>query len=218
MVTKLFAAAAALMILSTCGTPPSKSGTNNGSNNGVNNGGSNNGSNNGPNNGAPSYLDPDDYGRTCEFDYDCLLVYGGDVCGCLDICPSAIAKSEGEQFTADSEAIECTSGDPVACPGAACEEMFPACASGTCEATVAYYQTPSQFDQSCELDEDCVTVRSGAICNACDCGRGAINIDAVDEYEAAVPDVDCNPGPSPCDCAAPEEAWCNGGTCDTRFR
>lgn len=198
------------LVLVACGDADPKTGNGNNSNN-VNNINNVNNVNN-VNNGG-SVINPDNYDKGCEFDGECALVYGGDVCGCRDICGSAIAQSALQDFTSDVEAVECTVLNDITCPGAACEEQMVVCrSSGTCEATGAVSVFASDFDQSCEVNEDCVPVSDGRLCQDCDCPSAAINVNAVEEYNAARQGVDCNPGPQVCDCALPEFG-CNDGIC-----
>lgn len=201
-----------------CSDPPSKEP--NASPNNTTNVVPNNGTvpTNAQNMGLPTVVDPNDFDQSCELDADCELVWGGDVCGCGEICGDAIATSAVDEFVAAQQAITCSpNGDPQPCSGAACQAQLAVCSSGNCEAIVAVSVEASQFDQSCEIDDECVLIRTGQICVACDCSRGSINQNDFEAYLAATGEPDCNPGPSPCDCIAPDQAFCNAGTCDVRF-
>jgi len=212
-------ALASSFVLTACPTPPPKGpggGTNDGTT-GTNNGTSNNnGTNNGTTKGG-GYVDPNDYDQSCTWDSDCTLVWGGDVCGCGMICPGSIATSAEQQFQDDVSAVDCSNAEPKACPGAACQEQIAICSSGSCNTTPKVSITASQFDQSCDVDADCMLISTGQVCSTCNCARAAINVSDAQAYQQAVGDVDCNPGPEACDCAPPDEAWCNDSTCDVRF-
>ncbi len=206
-----------------CSTPPSKE-PNSSTNSSPNN---LNSQNVVPNNGTTptnsqtgnneTVIDPGDFDQACDFDTECELVWGGDVCGCGAICGDAIAASAVPDFRAAKDAVVCPdNAEPIACPGAACQEQMAVCSSGDCEAITAITIQADQFDQSCEIDEECVLITTGQICSSCDCGRGAINHNALDDYNAARGEPDCNPGPSACDCAPLEGVWCDTGTCSTR--
>jgi hypothetical protein len=62
------------------------------------------------------------------------------------------------------------------------------------------------FDQSCDVDSDCVVVVELGFC--CSCEQAGINRDALEEYEEA---SDC----APCDasCAEPFSPRCEAGSC-----
>lgn len=202
-------------VLAACSSPTSKDddGNSNAQTNNVNAANSPPNNTNAQNSTNPTFVDPDDFDRSCEIDPECGIVFGGDICGCPDVCGAAISRDAVADFEATVDAIECpANNDPTPCPAIACEEQIAVCFLGTCGAIGARRTEANQFDQSCTVDEDCVLVVTGVICNACDCSRGAINVDAVPEYEAAR-EADCNPGPSPCDCAPLEPARCDDGTC-----
>jgi hypothetical protein len=206
-----------------CSSPPPKDGSNNGSGNNENdatNSNSTNGTPNGATNstsGGP-FIDPEDYDQACEWDSECVLVYGGDVCGCGMVCPGAIAASAQEQFDADVEGADCSNIDSVGCPAIACEPMMAVCSSGDCTAVPQVEVDPSQFDQSCTEDQDCMIITSGPICSDCNCSRAGINVSEEEDYEELVGDIDCRPGPQTCDCAPPTEAHCNDdGMCEAGF-
>ena len=73
------------------------------------------------------------------------------------------------------------------------------------------------FDQSCDVDEDCVIVTEGDYCdrNSCNCPNAAISVDALEAWESAVAELYTCSSRVMCDCWFPE-AWCNDGRCDTR--
>lgn len=200
-----------------CSTPPSKDPSNNGEP-ANNQNASTNASTNGATNGSSGpIIHPDDYDQTCQWDSDCDLVRGGDVCGCGMICPAAIASTALDEFNSDVEAVDCTNVTPGPCPGAACQQMIPVCSSGDCEAIPKLNVTPGQFDQTCDVAEDCMLINSGEICSACDCDRAAINVADADAYQDLVGDIDCNPGPNTCNCEPPNEVVCDEGMCKAQF-
>jgi hypothetical protein len=158
--------------------------------------------------GSPSTtLRAQDFDRSCVFDHDCTLVTEGDPCGCLGCSNAAIASRELPKWDAERSAIVCT--NPAGpCPLPRCIGMLAACGAGTCHIRAPRIIDATQFDQSCQTDADCVVVYTGEVCSVCRCGAGAINKNALPAYEKEVAAEQCNPGPSPCDCAAPGVSHC----------
>jgi hypothetical protein len=65
------------------------------------------------------------------------------------------------------------------------------------------------FDQSCEVDSDCVVVDDIGFC--CSCEEVAINRDALDDYEEAA-----NCGTCEFDCPQASSPACKQGMCEAR--
>lgn len=157
------------------------------------------------------------YDQNCQFDSECALVSEGDVCACLDCANAAIAKQAQSLWDADRSAIVCA-GPPLPCPARRCANMLAACAAGTCSIRAPKIIDATQYDQSCQSDTDCIVIVTGEVCSVCKCQAGAINQSALPVYEKDIATEQCNPGPSPCDCAAPGVAHCalppdGPGTC-----
>jgi hypothetical protein len=68
----------------------------------------------------------------------------------------------------------------------------------------------SSYDQSCNVDSDCVEITSGTICNgSCECGGSVINIDGQARYQSQVAGITA----SGCPCAYPGNPACVNHTC-----
>lgn len=95
-----------------------------------------------------------------------------------------------------------------------------AAAVGACAYTVGTHAQPSDYDQTCTVDGDCVAVWEKSCEDpGCNCEPvGAVNQkDATrfKEDEDRVRCLDTRPGAAQCDCVA-FEAFCSGGKCATR--
>jgi hypothetical protein len=158
------------------------------------------------------------YDLSCQFDGECTLVAEGDVCRCLGCVNASIARSAQPKWDSDRSSIAC-SGFPVPCPPVSCASMLAACASGTCSIRAPKNIDATMYDQSCQADSDCVVINTGEVCSVCRCSAGAINKNALPEYQKDIGTENCNPGPSPCDCATPTVSHCDtvstpgAGTC-----
>src|SRR5580704_3121666 len=63
----------------------------------------------------------------------------------------------------------------------------------------------SSYDQSCNVDADCVEITSGTICNgSCACGGSAINVDGKARYQSQVAGITT----AGCPCAYPGNPTC----------
>lgn len=73
------------------------------------------------------------------------------------------------------------------------------------------------FDQTCEVVEDCVAVQEGNQCG-CPCG-GAIRADALPSWEEAVREASgrCTGPIPPCDPCPESEIACEAGTCASTY-
>jgi hypothetical protein len=68
----------------------------------------------------------------------------------------------------------------------------------------------SSYDQSCNIDADCVTITSGNLCSGdCRCGGSTINKSGLATYESETSGL----GASTCFCPAEGVPQCIGGTC-----
>jgi hypothetical protein len=138
----------------------------------------------------------------------------------------AIASSEIERFHGVEKSTVCN-GPPQPCPDIGCLDVVPACAQGMCAARAPVYVDAAQFDRTCREDGDCKLIVTGEVCSSCRCGSAAVNAGAYSQYLALIDGivgVECNPGPSPCDCAFPTEVRCvkpspssELGQCDVSF-
>lgn len=54
--------------------------------------------------------------------------------------------------------------------------------AAACDTTVS----PSDYDASCTVDEDCAFVIGGDVCSGCMTDIGAVNVDAADAFNADV--------------------------------
>jgi hypothetical protein len=120
----------------------------------------NNGGNNGvtpPNNGTVSstVIDPNSFPKNCEFDDECALVHGGDVCGCFDICPSAINIDAVMEFEDQIAGTVCKGTESYVCPASECEPQMAICKDTVCTAVAEVTILASDFDQECERQSEC---------------------------------------------------------------
>ena len=174
---------------------------NNGTNNGTNN--KTNNTNNGTNSLTVDISDDD---QTCDLDGECALV-SPRPCGCA--CPeTGINKNDLASFNTALDQITCPEPAPDC---AACQEMVASCWESTCYAREPIYVEADDYDTSCESADDCMYIVTGEICNDCQCPSAPVNRA---DYEAKIPTVECNPGPSPCDCEIPPPIVCNAGVCE----
>lgn len=68
----------------------------------------------------------------------------------------------------------------------------------------------SSYDQTCNVDTDCVEITSGTICNgSCECGGSVINIDGQSRYQSQVAPIT----PSGCPCAYDGNPKCINHSC-----
>jgi hypothetical protein len=112
-----------------------------------------------------------------------------------------------EPYLADWNAIDCGGVEPPIC-AAGCAEMMAVCQSGTCGALVPVVIDASQYDATCQSDEDCHMILTGNVCSACRCSAAAVNAGGFAQYQEDIEGVDCNPGPDVCDCATPSGVYC----------
>ncbi len=181
---------------------------------GANNGGSNNGGSN--NLGEPGELRSADFDQGCTYDRDCSLVYEGtNVCDCRQTCPnSAISATDSNAWDTAWENA-CPDGEAGLCSLAPCRVLTAACGSdGQCHAAESVFVDASEWDKSCSSDSDCVIVHEGDVCARCICGGTPVNVSEEPKYREALESIDCNPGPSDCDCPLASDAWCDAGTCE----
>lgn len=204
--------------LGACGDASSKGGNNaNNANNQNNVNNQNNINNQNNQNNSPGHVDPDDFDRTCQWDSECVLAKGGDVCGCRDICPKSIASSALGDFEDAVDAIDCTGTEPIGCVTVECEERIAVCSLGVCTSVAAVRIEPQDYDQSCESNEDCVLITPGQICSDCVCEAAGINKSSEPDYLEDLMGITCTPGPQACDCIAPSEVSCIEGMCQAGF-
>jgi hypothetical protein len=73
---------------------------------------------------------------------------------------------------------------------------------------------PTNYDQSCKADSDCVAITSGQACTGydCACANAAINKDDLQSYEQLHSTVQPGPGPL-CECPALGFAHCAESKC-----
>jgi len=68
----------------------------------------------------------------------------------------------------------------------------------------------SSYDQSCNVDADCVEITSGSVCNgSCQCGGSAINVDGESRYRSQVAGITAGE----CPCFAGGNPTCVDHTC-----
>ena len=211
-----------------CGTPDSKDGSNpnsdpNSAQNAQQNSQQNaqqnavlNAQQNAANNGA--VIDPAGYDQSCAFDTECALVTS-DVC-CQSCANEAIAATALESYSADlSSAAENCGPEDMMCSLAPCQVLVASCAEGTCNARPAVYFDAETWSTQCEIDEDCITIPVGDVCEtSCFCaGNPALAISATEaeRVQELVSSVTCSPEPG-CNCPAIPVAFCNEGTCEVR--
>jgi hypothetical protein len=90
--------------------------------------------------------------------------------------------------------------------------------SGTCMISA------SNYDQSCNVDSDCVQVSAGDYCSAatCTCGGSAINVGSMAQFNAAVAKTPLGSGALDsvrvvCGCPCESGAVCRSGKCQAAF-
>ena len=88
--------------------------------------------------------------------------------------------------------------------------------SGTCMISA------SNYDQSCNVDSDCVQVSAGDYCSTatCHCGGSAINVRALAQFKADVSKTPLGSGAvmgAICGCPCESGAVCRSGTCQPAF-
>jgi hypothetical protein len=154
----------------------------------------------------------EDYDQNCTIDANCHLVVEGDACACEGCENAAVSASVLDQYQSDWEAIECPN-DPPTCT-AACAEVAAACQgtdggapTGTCGTRTPKEIKADDYDRTCLSVDDCQLIYTGEVCNPCKCGFGAVNTGGYAEYLKDI-EVDCSPGPDPCDCAGPGNLVC----------
>lgn len=83
---------------------------------------------------------------------------------------------------------------------------------GSCDGEVA----ADDFDRSCTVNADCVTVFEGPSTDACRCPGTAINVSERDAYLAEIGPLSCSEGECLADCAAGgfDQGACIEGTCE----
>jgi hypothetical protein len=75
----------------------------------------------------------------------------------------------------------------------------------------------SAYDQSCQVDSDCLGVFLGNACNdVCngECVNAGINVNASARYQADFAAIPATPHHSACSCALGPQACCRSGVCD----
>jgi hypothetical protein len=95
---------------------------------------------------------------------------------------------------------------------------LPACDKGSTPAAGSAVLEASDFDQSCEVDTDCVLVPAGELCGSCPaCPIEPIAASAEPDFRARLDDVDCRTTQprkgfecEPCPMRIPR---CDDGTC-----
>src|SRR5580658_820236 len=80
----------------------------------------------------------------------------------------------------------------------------------------------SNYDQSCNVDSDCVEISSGDYCSAtfCQCGGSVINVGALAQFKADVSKTPIGSGAlmgTVCGCSVPAGPCCRQGMCKAGF-
>jgi hypothetical protein len=155
-------------------------------------------------------IDAGDYDQSCSSNLGCVVVDDGDVCGVCNCGNAAINASAEEAYAARYDELRgaCGPAPAIACD---CERRIAYCAGeGVCEVRSAVERVPNEFDRSCQVDEDCVAVTSGEVCNVCACPDAAINVGAKADWDARADGVDCGISAAACaECEASVVACVN---------
>jgi hypothetical protein len=75
------------------------------------------------------------------------------------------------------------------------------------------------YDQTCEIDADCVVINDGEKCaiERCSCGNASINAQDLERFDADLAALVCIPVPrldnAECLCAPAAEPICSAGSC-----
>ena len=96
--------------------------------------------------------------------------------------------------------------------------IFFACGESEQEIAASKEVDPTQFDQSCSIDEECSLAVVGNTCG-CNCNYTGINISESDAWSEVYQEAEDNCTPEDdIDCFAcpPIEAYCNNGMCSAR--
>ena len=127
---------------------------------------------------------------------------------------TACSGADGKDGTNGS-----ANGGPNVAPNASNVATNAANVSANAQNAMAGTISTSDYDRSCNVNDDCRSVYEGDVCADCGCTNAAINVGAVQAYSADkdAMSVDCVPDErcSLIDCF-PYVAFCNDGTCDSR--
>jgi hypothetical protein len=143
-------------------------------------------------------VDTSTYDQSCQTAADCIAVTSGQICNGDCACGgSTISASEQSRY---DQAVSSIQTGTCFCP----DEPVPQCIHDECtlqgtsgpdsgpapEAGVCVDVDLSSFDQSCQLDSDCMDITAGKICTGqCACGGSAINVSSESAYEQAIAPV-----------------------------
>lgn len=155
----------------------------------------------------------DEFERGCQWDSECSPIVEGDMCECHVCDNAAIHEDAVDDYWSTRELRQCS--PPPECPAIGCGEHLVAhCgADDLCELRQGVVRGEDDFDRSCQDNEDCALVSFGEVCRDCAiCSNGAINADAVDEFDAAGEGVVCRSNVD-CDCVGMQPV-CNLGRCE----
>ncbi len=144
-------------------------------------------------------IDASDYDQSCSSNLDCVVVDDGDACDTCDCGNAAVNVDAEDDFRARYDELRGTCG-PMPAIACDCERTLAHCSEGVCNVRTAIYREPSEFNRACEADSDCVAVAGGEVCEGCKCADAAINVDALDDFNARREGVEC--GVSDLECAA----------------
>jgi hypothetical protein len=171
------------------------------------------------------FIDYTAYDTSCRQDSDCVPIQVGNVCDGQCACGNyAMNGSEEASYEAalagvqpavcfcPSQQVACVTGQCSLQSGIDVDASAPKDAGPAPDGGACVYVDLSTYDQSCQVDGDCTTIRSGLVCaGACNCGGDSpINVDGEARYQATVASLSF---PSTCLCPPPTPVRCVAKRC-----
>jgi len=123
-------------------------------------------------------IEADDYERSCETNDDCMLAIDWNVCSWCPPCSTkAINVSDRDEYERDLRRAERRCLSLSRCLRG-CARVVPRCIDGVCgTAEPVILDDPESLNRLCNVDEECVAVAPGDVCDPCACTTTAVNAD-----------------------------------------
>ncbi len=167
-------------------------------------------------------VDLSTYDLSCNEAADCVVITAGEICDGDCTCGGATINVSGQaRYQSAISSIQlglcgCPLEGTPECLGHVCTVCTGApsdpapCHSSAIDAGACVVIDPTTYDQTCQVDSDCVGITPGTVCTGdCQCGGAAINSDGLARYETAVHQLGTSPG---CPCAS-ELVVCHQNQC-----
>lgn len=166
--------------------------------------------------GAP--VDPlvpaSDFEQGCTYDDECTPIIDGDVCACTACPTAAVHQNDLSRFSDTVQTRQSQACPTKTCTAIGCGDPgIGYCDTGSCTLRQPRIINGEDFDQSCTVDEDCVPISEGEICQPCSCLSAAVSTTGSEAINAIRSEVECHNGDVLCEPCAQAIAVCSAGSC-----